>query len=258
VDLAFDDAGGSGASVVCLPMFNTTRATTALALGPAFDGSGVRAIYVDLPGHGDSPVTTHPDSESVLSAVLAWWEAHLRGPARLVGCSYGGYLAAAIARRRPDLVTGLLLVVPGVRAGTNRDLPDWEPGPAPGGWLDPAPSALRGHLDGALAQRSPEVVARVAEALVAGGLGDEAYRRTLREGDGIALSDEDDDGAFAGPVAVLTGRQDRQVGFADQFRAMRNYPNGTFVAIDGAGHYLPFEQPRLLRSHVQDWLGRRA
>jgi pimeloyl-ACP methyl ester carboxylesterase len=257
VDLAFDDSGGPGPAVVCLPMFNTTRATSALALGPALAGSGVREIYVDAPGHGDSPVSDPADSETVLAAVVTWLENHLAGPVRLAGCSYGGYLAAAIARRRPDLVEGLLLVCPGVRARMeDRELPDTHLGPAPDGWLDDAPADLREHLDGALATRSPEVVARVVRALAAGGPGDEPYRQALRAGEGFVLSDEDDDTVFPGPVAVVTGRCDQQVGHADQYRAMRRYPNGTFAVIDGAGHYLPFEQPALLRAHAQDWLRR--
>jgi pimeloyl-ACP methyl ester carboxylesterase len=258
VELSSDDSGGPGTPVVCLPMFNTSRATTALALGPAFDGSGAREIYLDLPGHGESPPIEGADSESVLRCVLAWLDHHLDAPARLAGCSYGGYLAAAVARRRPDLVSGLLLVVPGVHAGTGRDLPDPGPAPAPDGWLDGAPPHLRAHLDTALGNRSPDVVARVVQALGAGGPGDERYRRTLREGPGIALADEDDDVVVNGPVAVVTGRQDRQVGYADQFRALRHYPDGTFAVIDRAGHYLPFEQPELLRAHVQDWLRRPA
>ena len=55
---------------------------------------------------------------------------------------------------------------------------------------------------------------------------------------------------------MITGRQDRIVGYADQFRAMRHYPRGTYTVTDAAGHYLPYEQPTLLRSLTQDWCAR--
>jgi pimeloyl-ACP methyl ester carboxylesterase len=75
-------------------------------------------------------------------------------------------------------------------------------------------------------------------------------------GPDFALPDEDADIVFGGPVSVITGRQDGIVGYADQFHSMRHYPRGTFAVIDAAGHYLPFEQPALLRSLTQDWLHR--
>jgi len=45
MDLAVNDPGGSGFPVVCLPMFSTTRATTAAAFSSAFAGAGLREIY---------------------------------------------------------------------------------------------------------------------------------------------------------------------------------------------------------------------
>ena len=53
-----------------------------------------------------------------------------------------------------------------------------------------------------------------------------------------------------------SGRHDRVVGYADQFRSMRAYPRGSYAVVDAAGHYLPFEQPDLLRALTQDWVHR--
>lgn len=57
-------------------------------------------------------------------------------------------------------------------------------------------------------------------------------------------------------VAVIAGRNDRVVGYGDQFRTLRNYPRGTYCALEAAGHYLPFEQPALFRTLTQNWLHR--
>ncbi|MBM0231074.1 alpha/beta hydrolase [Micromonospora sp. STR1_7] len=258
MDLAVDETAGTGPAIVCLPMFGTSRATTAAALSPALAGAGLRETYLDLPGHGDSPATGHPTSQAVLDAVCAWLDRHLDAPVLLAGASYGAYLAAGIARQRPELVRGLLLVCPGVAISPERrTLPDRRrPPAAPTGWLDAAPADLRAHLDTALGHRTPAVVATVLAALTSGGSGDETFQQDLRTGPGYALPDEHDDTVFDGPVSVLTGRQDGIVGYADQFHAMRRYPRGTFTVIDEAGHYLPFEQPALLRSLTQDWLRR--
>ncbi|WP_327644187.1 alpha/beta hydrolase [Micromonospora zamorensis] len=257
MDLAVDQSPGTAPEVVCLPMFGMTRTAMAAAFGPALAGAGLRETYLDLPGHGDSPTDCPPTSQAVLDTVCGWLDHHVDAPVLLAGGSYGAYLATGIARRRPELVRGLLLVCPGVTiARDSRDLPDDPPSEAPEGWLDEAPAALHAHLDAALGNRTPTVVATVLAALNSGGPGDATFQEKLQTGPDYALPDENADVVFDGPVTVITGRQDRIVGYADQFRAMRRYPRGTFTVIDAAGHYLPYEQPTLLRSLTQDWLRR--
>ncbi|WP_433111188.1 alpha/beta fold hydrolase [Micromonospora sp. CA-246542] len=255
--LAADRSPQTGPDVVCLPMFGMTRAATAAAFHPALAHTGLRETYLDLPGHGDTPPTCPPTSQALLTTICAWLDHHIDGPALLAGASYGAYLAAGIARQRPDLVRGLLLVCPGITiAPASRTLPEHRPPPGPTGWLDDAPTDLRPHLDTALGHRTPTVVATVLRALDAGGPGDHTFQQELRTGPGYALPDETADTPFDGPVTVLTGRQDGIVGFADQFHAMRRYPRGTYTTVDQAGHYLPYEQPALLRAHTQAWLRR--
>lgn len=250
------DGVGGGAVVVCLPMFSTTRGFTASMLEPAFAGTGTRRVYVDLPGHGESPGTPSATSEAVLAAVVSFVRVRYGGPVLFAGCSYGGYLAAAVARRWPGEVGGLLLVCPGVRIAGERDLPPaGEPGDDEVGWLDAVEPRFADHLGVALGRRTSAVARHVSRALVGGTGGDEEFRERLRGG-AYALADEDEARTFGGPVTVVTGRRDRVVGYADQFRRLERYPRGTFAAVDGAGHYLPFETPELLRGFVHDWLRR--
>ncbi|MBA2697394.1 MAG: alpha/beta fold hydrolase [Nocardioidaceae bacterium] len=78
--------------------------------------SGVRRVYMDLPGTGASPAVG-PSSDAVLAAVEESLEKLAGGgPVLVSGWSYGGYLALGLARRRPDLVAAMFLV-------TRR--PDW-------------------------------------------------------------------------------------------------------------------------------------
>jgi pimeloyl-ACP methyl ester carboxylesterase len=253
--LPHDDSAAPGPPAVCLPWFGTSRVTTREAFGPALTRAPLRLIYPDLPGHGDAPALPEATSEAVLAAVVTFIEEQVQGPVLLAGASYGGYLAAAVARRRPDLVLGLLLVCPGVRR--DRDLPAEPDVPADADWLDGAPAGLHDHLERAVGHRTRAVVQRILAGLEAGGPGDEEYQAALQGGDGYFLTDEDDDSAvFDRPVAVVTGRQDRIVGFADQRRRMTGYRRGTFVTADLAGHYLPYERPDLLRCVSLDWLRR--
>ncbi len=255
MNLAYDVMDGdaeSAEAIVCLPWFGTSREMTRRALHPALKGRGLRQLYLDLPGHGGSSPSTSPTSEDVLAAVIDFVEDRGSGPVLLAGCSYGGYVGAAMARRRPDLVKGLLLVCPGVTQ--TRDLPVQQNLPTQENWLADVPAELGSHFDRALGNRTRGVAAAVADALLSGGQGDPEYLDALQQGSGYAFQDEGDEVVFEGNVAMMTGRRDGIVGFEDHFRAMRRYPRGSYLAADLAGHYLPFEAPELLRAHVGEWL----
>jgi pimeloyl-ACP methyl ester carboxylesterase len=254
MDLACDDLG-QGTPVVCLPPFSLDRSVMAAALEPVLDRRPrLRRIYVDLPGHGESP-PGHATSEHVLAAVSAFVQAHLGGaPALLAGWSYGGYIAAALARRQPTAVTGLLLICPGVRI-EDRDLPGPPAEPAPDHWLDEVPADARTHLGAAIGHRTARTASRVATVLAGSLRGDEAYLQRLRS-NGYGLADEG--AAYPGPGCVITGRQDRVVGFADQFRCLGLYPSASFTVLADAGHYLPLERPAEFGCLVEAWLDRCA
>jgi len=254
MDLACDDIG-TGSPVVCMPAFGMDRSVMAAALEPAIgQHPGLRRIYVDLPGHGESPAGT-PTSAAVLDAASAFIDARIGGaPALLAGWSYGGYIAMAMARRRPASVAGLLLICPGVRLrAQDRDLPDPPAAPPSEGWLDGVPPQLRSSLSTALGNRSAQVAGRIAAMLSAARPGDEEYLRELRAR-GYQLPDENSAAGFGGPASIITGRQDRVCGYADQFRVLAAYPRAAFAIVANAGHYVPFEQPDDFRALVACWL----
>ncbi|PZU40935.1 MAG: alpha/beta hydrolase [Microbacterium sp.] len=80
--------------------------------------SGMPALAIDLPGHGDSAWRADADyrarviAPDVAAAIETWTE----GPQLLVGHSLGGLTAAAVAALRPDLVSRLVIIdiTPGI------------------------------------------------------------------------------------------------------------------------------------------------
>jgi pimeloyl-ACP methyl ester carboxylesterase len=253
VDWDVDDRG-QGRPIVLLSWFGLDRSAMSLSFEPIFDEvGGWRRLYVNLPGMGGTTVRP-ANADGIVEALVAYLETELGAePYALVGCSYGGYLASAIARRDAARLAGLLLVCSGVRIRERRLPP--APSDQEAGWLDDAPTELAAHLDLALGHRTRAVAARVATLLSSADTGDDDYLRRLRA-EGYLLSDEDSADVYAGPVTVLTGRQDRIGGYVDQFDAMARYPQGTYAVIDGAGHYLPLEQPDLCKQLTLDWLSR--
>ena len=82
-----------------------------------------RVIAVDLPGHAGSAKAPRGTSMDDFAAVAAGvLEAEVERPALVAGHSFGGLVALRLARARPELVCGLLLVSP---AGiSDDDAPD--------------------------------------------------------------------------------------------------------------------------------------
>ena len=248
---------GAGRPLVVLPWFGMDHAATAVAFEPAFaEPGGWRRIYVDLPGTGDSPLV-EPHSDAVLDAVIATIAAVAPGAVTLAGCSYGGYLAAAVARRAPERVTGLLLVCAGVKIRpADRNLSDVLASTPEPGWLDGVPAGLHGYFGLAVGNQTTEVATRLADAFARSAPTDDDFLGRLRS-TGYPLSDEATRRPFDGHVTAVSGRRDRIAGFRDQFDAMDLYPHGDFTALADAGHFLPFEQPTAFASLVQAWLSRR-
>lgn len=241
-----------------LPWIGLDSAVMAAAFEPAVAGTdNVRRIYIDLPGTGGS-APVEPSSEAVLEAVIETVESIIgTAPFLLAGCSFGGYLAAGLARRAPDRILGLLLVCAGVKIRRGqRNLSRVLPSTPEPGWLAQVPDELQGHFALAIGCQTGEVANRVADAFRLNGPTDTDYLATLRSSPGDQLSDEDSPQRFDGNVTIVVGERDRIVGHLDQHAALAHYPHGSFVALSDAGHYLPFEQPARFHALTHNWLGR--
>ncbi len=258
-ELAWEERG-AGQPLLCLHPIGADRSVMIAAMEPALAASDLagrfRRIYPDLPGAGGSaPVA--PDSEAVLAAVAGLAE-RLRGgrPMLLAGWSYGGYLAAALARRQPAAVAGLLLICCGQRImPADREPP---PGPPPSGphdWLDGLPADLQEYFSRAVGNRTAAAAATVARLLDASGPVNDDYLDTLRAG-GWRLADEETPVGYPGPACLLAGREDRVLGFPEAYRLARTLPGADFTVLTGAGHFLPVEQPGRFASAVAGWLAR--
>ncbi len=72
---------------------------------------GYRLVCPDLRGHGRSPGEPPGHLDQVVSDVVALG---LHGPLDVIGYSYGGLVAVALAARRPDLIERLVLLDPAI------------------------------------------------------------------------------------------------------------------------------------------------
>jgi pimeloyl-ACP methyl ester carboxylesterase len=110
------DVGGAGPLVVLVPGMGDLRAAYRF-LAPALRDAGYRVASTDLRGHGDSDTTFSSYGDSETSGDIVALIEELGGPAVVVGNSMAAGSAALAAARRPELVSGLVLVGPFVRNG---------------------------------------------------------------------------------------------------------------------------------------------
>jgi len=256
-------ARGAGTPVLALHGSGVDHREVLAALEPVFAGRpGYRRLYPDLPGMGRTPAPEGVDSNDDVVALLGGLVDAVVGdqPFLLVGHSYGGYLARAIANRRPDQVAGLALLCPIAGQAGEDERPahvvlhaaeDLDPDAA----LGPAMAAeFRDYL----VVQTPATLRRFQETVAPGvALVDQpALERVFARWE--LRTPPEQAPAFTNPTLILTGRQDATAGYAGSWRLLDHYPRATFAVLDRAGHALPHEQVGLLTALLGEWLDRVA
>ena len=210
-----------------------------------------RVIAVDLPGHAGSAKaprgTSIDDFAAVAAAVL---EAEVDGPALVAGHSFGGLVALRLARARPDLVCGLLLVSPaGIKTTTRftRSLVLASTTVRPGRWVAPLRHRYAGRAWYRRAVFRPWFVSdatAVTERATHGLLGAQReHRDTKTAARAMNVDDPRPDLAEVGcPVVILWGARDPQLPLDDAFEYTRRLGARLRVVAD-CGHLVIVERP---------------
>ncbi|WP_112229768.1 alpha/beta fold hydrolase [Lentzea atacamensis] len=248
---------GAGTPVLAIHGWTPDHRLMLGCLEPFFETRpGYRRLYPDLPAMGKSPADGIDSSDDMLAALEEFVDTQIGGPFLLVGESYGGYLARALAHRRPDQVRGLALICP---TGTNvfpadRTLPRFEVRRSDGVVLDPG---LAAQFDGMAVVRTAETARRFAAEIVPGL--ELADRDAMERIHGRwVLSAGPELGTYERPALFLTGRQDNVTGYEDVYALLPHYPYASFAVLDTAGHNLQIEQPVLFNALMGEWLDRVA
>lgn len=248
---------GQGSPMVVLPSMGLTFEPITGVFEPVLRSvSTCRRIYVALPGtEGSAP--TEPSSEAVLRAVIETLDGLLADASFLAaGWSYGGYLAAALARRLGPRVRGLFVVCAGPKIRPeDRDLSGTLPSAGEPGWLDGFPVQMHDYFRWAVGTQTREVVGRINALLATTGLRDQGFLERLRS-DGFALDDEDATFVYEGPTTFLCGRRDRVAGYAATVGALPHYTDADLTLLAQAGHFLPLEAPDGFAGSLGAWVRR--
>jgi pimeloyl-ACP methyl ester carboxylesterase len=222
--------------------------------------AGYRALAVDAIGFGDSD--TPDDGYGLIAqtdAYAALFQALGITQALLVAHSMGGKYALVLAQRRPQAVSGLVLLAPDgfvespqhVRVGALRPIGYLTLWLARRRWL------LRRLLSAAYADPARMVTAeRLARAAAA--LGTAPRRRALVE---LSVRYRDGDLTLSGlrgslaevrvPITLIWGREDRVFPPATAQRALSELPHAQLHLIGQCGHFAHEEQPQQVFDLIQ-------
>ncbi len=206
--------------------------------------SGTATLAVDLPGFGASPPPTEPMGAAGYAAALSAVLKELPGPVVVVGHSFGGRVAIALAAGHPDLVAGLVVVATPLVAGNGPRRPT---------------SRYRLfrtlHRMGLLGARRMEEVRRrygSADYRAATGVMREVLVRAVNETYEQQLT------TLRCPLRLLWGADDEEVPVEVAERALAIVTAAGGEAqlriVPGAGHHLCLSHPEVVRAEVEEAL----
>src|SRR5208282_6236865 len=106
---AYDDSGGDGALVICVPGLGDLRQQYRF-LAPRLAAAGFRVVTMDLPGQGESSVDWPAYSPALVGADIVAMIRHLGArKAFIIGNSMAGGSAVWAAAEVPDQVAGIVM-----------------------------------------------------------------------------------------------------------------------------------------------------
>lgn len=210
-------------------------------------------LAVDVRNHGESFHTDSMDYDSMAADVIAVLD-HLKiKQAFLVGHSMGGKIAMQIAIDHPDRVHAAVFadIAPVAYDDRHRDILDALEK------LDLSKVESRGDADKQLAQ---SIETRGVRQFLLKNLRrkNEAYQWRLNlsgiDANYKTITGSIGDGCYEGPVLFIKGTESDYILKEHQQAINKQFPNAEAKIMEGAGHWLHAEKPRIFNRLVKRFL----
>jgi pimeloyl-ACP methyl ester carboxylesterase len=252
---------GSGRPMIMIHGFVVDSRSLMGAMEPVFaHKAGWRRIYFDMPGMGKTPGSDAiASSDDMLDLVLGFIDAVIPGERfALVGQSYGGYLARGVLARKANTIDGMSLICPvAIAERSKRDLPQRTVVTKDDAWLASLSRTDADAFTPNFVVQTESTWRRFRDELLPAIRGaDQPFLEKISQRYALSFDVDNFHTPFTNPVLMLTGRQDSDVGYRDQWKLLQNYPRATFAVLDGAGHGLAIEQAGLFGKLTEEWLDR--
>ncbi len=226
-------------------------AASCASLAECLAASGIPSWCVDAPGYGASPDPL-PGVDAA-DEVIALIDNRSPGqPVVLLGTSWGGVIATAVALRRPERVAALILADSTRGSGTTAE----------------KAAAMRARID-ELGTRGAEAVATERAPRLTAPHADPVLRTAVRRSmaavreNGFRAAAEfmastDHGEALADiecPTLVIVGEHDRITGVDESRLLADRIPGAELAIIADAGHVAIQERPRTVAERIVDFVG---
>ncbi|MDD6038665.1 MAG: alpha/beta hydrolase [bacterium] len=248
---------GEGTPILFLHGWGMDRRIMSGGFEPVFaDASRTyQRIYMDLPGMGKSVAGEIKNSDDMLEALALFVKDVIGTEIILAGESYGGYLTRGFVHQYPELVKAVImlcpLVFPGYRTGQAEALCVMERDEEFLQSLTKEEYDSFTYMNVCLTKPVWEAYKR--DIVPALEIQDEHFLNHVLEG-ACSFAVDELEAPFTKPCLIITGKQDTEVGYKDQFKLLEIYPNATYCVINKAGHNLQIEQPEQFQGIVRNWL----
>ncbi|WP_438347932.1 alpha/beta fold hydrolase [Paenibacillus sp. FA6] len=259
VDLHYE-VYGEGVPILMIHGFSPDMNLMKGCMEPFFKKSKLafKRIYIDLPGMGE---TKHyhdlKSTDDILNTILEFISNQLKGESFLIaGESYGGYLTRGIITKLKTQILGVFLICPLIlpdhskRRLANKSIIEKDET-----FLATLSDVVLQDFEDNCVILTKETFGRWQDEIISGiKIADELFLTKIRRN--YSFSSWFSEPIFNKPTVFLLGQQDDVVGYHDALSISSNYQNSTFAVINGAGHNLQIEKPKLFNAFVSDWLHR--
>jgi pimeloyl-ACP methyl ester carboxylesterase len=252
---------GEGKPIIMLHGWPLDHRIMVNIMEPLFENrDGWKRIYPDLPGMGETPgMDWIANQDQILDILLEFVDAIVPDQRFVVaGFSYGGYLGRGMVYQRSSMMDGLCLIAPTILADdTQRTLPSHKTLVKDPAVVSGLERNLAEAFEGFAVVQSRELLDTfIAVSLPARKIADYEFLSKLSDNYAFSFDVDTLPEPFHGPTLMLMGRQDSACGYHDAWSILENYPRGTFVVLDRAGHGLMFEQRNIFNTLVNEWIDR--
>lgn len=113
--IAYDDTGGAGPVIICVPGLGDVRAEYRFLI-PELRAAGYRVVTMDVRGHGETSVTWPDYSVTGVGADILTLAKYLNaGPVTVIGTSMAAGAGVWAAAESPQAIQSLIVIGPFVR-----------------------------------------------------------------------------------------------------------------------------------------------
>jgi pimeloyl-ACP methyl ester carboxylesterase len=231
------------------------------SLEPVFaERPGWRRIYVDLPGHGQSPPRDSIRTQDDLLSAVMDFATDILGDARfaIAGESRGSYVAQGMIHLNPAPVIGAALIVPGGSPSADPDrLPPHQVFVTdPDLWVEMSLDERKWMGGFHVVQNSAILKKMRRTKHPARALCDQDQADRVNANFDFSFHRLGERTDFDGPSVIIAGRQDSLSGYLDAMDLVAGFSRASLAVLDTAGHGVAWERPELFNALVVDWLQR--